>query len=182
MLEKVRFTDYAKGIDVQAYTDGYACDEYASLYLLSAAGHEAQVKAITSALLTGRYIEILSDTPLEVHTRWGGKYKILTSRLPSGLSHQILLSDEFSPSSERRDRLLYIDREEETPTKVYESIKKSCSVPIIPDWSRWLYERLEEEGDLKTLSGTRKVLRLDFDEEYLDHLVSEGVRSGELTF
>lgn len=41
MLEKVRYTDPYGGIGVEAFTDGYAYDDYFRIHLLSAAGCES---------------------------------------------------------------------------------------------------------------------------------------------
>ena len=46
---------------MDAFTDGYAYDDYSCLYLLSVAGRDSNVKAITSALVSGRAVDILSD-------------------------------------------------------------------------------------------------------------------------
>jgi hypothetical protein len=59
VLEKVRYVDYGKTVDVEAYTDGYAYDQYSHLYLMSIAGYEARVKAVTSAFVSGGEIEIM---------------------------------------------------------------------------------------------------------------------------
>ena len=84
MLEKVRYADHANGVEVGAFTDGYAYDEYSCLYLLSAAGRESSVKAITSAVVSGRTIEICSDRVLELGAPFGRHCRILNCRLPDG--------------------------------------------------------------------------------------------------
>ena len=182
MLERVRYTDYYTGIDVQAFTDGYAYDEYSSLYLLSVAGHDSSVKAITSALVSGRRIEILSEDVINVGTEFGQKYRILNTKLPSALLHQIVATEGFFKSSDNRCKLLYIDKEEDIPRVLYEVIKNGYPIPLIPEWSEWLYEKIKEENGSEELSGTKKVLKLDLDEEYLDSMISEGVKSGEIVF
>jgi hypothetical protein len=85
MLEKVGFRDYDSSVDVEAYTDGYAYDEYSCLYLLSVSGRDSSVKAITSAVVSGRTVQILSEPPIEAWTNYGQKFRILSSRLPDSL-------------------------------------------------------------------------------------------------
>jgi len=106
MLERVRYTDYYRGIDVEALTDGYAYDEYSSLYLLSVGGHDGKVKAITSALVSGRRIEILSEDVINVGTGFGQKYRILSTKLPDALLHQIVTAEGFFKPSDRGGPLL----------------------------------------------------------------------------
>ena len=64
----------------------------------------------------------------------------------------------------------------------YEVVRSSYAVPLIPEWSRWLYGKLADVEALGELSGTRTVLTLDADEELLDELISEGVATGEIGF
>jgi hypothetical protein len=64
VLEKVKYSDNWKAVDVEAYTDGYAYDQYSHLYFMSVGGYEARVKAITSALVSGKEIHILGENPL----------------------------------------------------------------------------------------------------------------------
>lgn len=182
MLEKVRYTDHWKGVDVEAYTDGYAYDGYSYLYLMSVGGYEARVKAITSALVSGREIDIIGQNPLALSQDFTQKYRILSTKLESGLLHQVVLAEGFLKSSDKGSKLLYIDKEEHAPEIVYNSIKKNYSVPLILEWSGWLYKKIKQEDCLEELSGTRKVIRLSVSEEELDSFVSEGMKSGEIDF
>jgi len=182
VIEKVRYADYWKEVDVEAYTDGYAYDQYSHLYLMSLAGYEARVKAITSALVSGREIEIMGQNPVRLWQDFSQKYRILSSKLGSGLLHQIVLADVFLKSSDRGPRLLYIDKEEDTSEIIYNAVKRSYSVPLIPEWSGWLHKKMKRENCLEELSGTRKVVRLSVSEEELDSFISEGIKNGEIDF
>jgi hypothetical protein len=181
MLEKVRFRDYSNGIDVEAFTDGYSHDEYSYLYLLSVAGHDSNVKAITSALVSGRSIDIMSEPVIEAGTLYGQKYRIMSTRLPSTLLHQVVASEGFFRSSEGPANLLYVEKDD--PARlVYEAVRSGYPVPVIPEWSDWLYKRLRQEGHVHELQGTKKVLTLTLDEETLDLLISDAVSNGEISF
>ena len=79
-------------------------------------------------------------------------------------------------------KLLYIHKDELAPLIVYDTIKRGCSVPLIPEWSQWLYRKMKEGNVIEELSGTVKVMKLAFDEEELDSMVSEGIRNGEIDF
>jgi len=181
MLEKVRYVDYSNCSDVEAFTDGYSYDDYSCLYLLSVAGRDSSVKAITSALVTGGRVEILADPVVEAWAPYGERYRILSTKLPDAVLHQIVLAAGFFKSQDARQRLLYVD-EQDPAGVVYEAVSRGFPVPMIPDWSEWLYDRLRQEGYLDELRGTRRVLRLRVSEESLDALISEGVRSGEISF
>jgi hypothetical protein len=182
MLEKVRYSDHWNKVDVEAYTDGYAYDQYSYLYLISVAGHEARVKAITSALVSGRQIHIIGENPLSLSQDFTQKYRILSLKLGSCSLHQIVLAGGFFESPGRGSRLIYIDKEEHAPERIYDAIKKCYSVPLVPEWSGWLYEKMKNEDCLEELSGTKKAIRLSVSEEELDSFVSEGIKSGEIDF
>jgi hypothetical protein len=182
MLEKVRYADYMKGVGVEAFTDGYAYDEYSCLYLLSVAGRDSNVKAITSAVVSGRRIQIMSDSVIEAGSSFGEKYRILSAKLPDALLHQVVVAEGFFRPDKERDRLLYVDGAQDTARLVYDAVRDGYPVPLIPEWSEWLYEKLRQENQAQELQGTRKVVRLSVDEESLDTMISEAVRSREIRF
>jgi len=182
MLEKVRYSDPYGGIGVEAFTDGYAYDDYLHLYLLSAAGRDSSVKAITSAVTSGRYVDILSDRVITVNKPYAESYRILSSKPASGFLHQVVLSDRFFNCEPLGNKLIYVPDGDDVAAAVYEAVRSNYAVPLIPEWSQWLYEKMAEQMALEQLSGNRRVLRLSADEELLDDLVSEGVRNGEITF
>ncbi len=150
------------------------------MYLLSLAGNDSSVKAISSAVVSGRTIDILSEEPIYLEKGFGQKYRIFNSRLDSSLLHQLLLADSFF--NLEGDRLLYVGRGEDAPQILYRAVRESCSVPMIPEWSEWLYNKLKRENYLEELRGTRKVLKLSIEERELESIVSEGVKSGEISF
>jgi len=181
MLEKVRFQDYGNGIDVEALTDGYAYDEYSCLYLLSVAGRDSNVKAITSAAVSGRTVEIHSKEIVGLHSPFASHYRILSTKLPGAMLHQAVVEEGFFRSPDKSKNLLYVDGA--NPARlVYEAVRTAYPVPLIPEWSGWLYERLRQEGHVHELQGTKMVLALTLDEEVLDSLVSEAVSNGEISF
>jgi hypothetical protein len=181
MLEKVRFRDYDSGIDIEAFTDGYAYDEYSCVYLLSVSGHDSNVKAVTSALVTGRTVEISSDEPVTIGTSYRGKYRVMSSKLPSMLLHQVVAEEGFFKLQDKSENLLYAG--EGDPVRlVYEAVRTGYPAPLIAEWSGWLYRTLRKEGCVAELKGNKKVLRLSVDEGILDSLISAGVSSGEISF
>jgi hypothetical protein len=182
MLEKVRYRDYQKNIDVSVYTDGYAYDNYSNLYLLSVAGHDAKVKAITSALVSGGDIEIVKKNPIYLSSDFSQKYRILSTKLDSGLLHQIALVDSFFKSYDKGSKLIYVDNERNAPEIIYNTIKNKLASPMIPKWAEWFYKKLKHENCLEDLLGTRKIIKLFVSEEELDSFISEGVKNGEIRF
>ena len=181
MLERVRFRDYDRGVDVEALTDGYAYDEYSCVHLLSVAGHDSNVKAITSAVATGRTVEIMTDPVTETWGSYGQKFRTLTTKLPSGLLHQVVAGEGFFRLPDRPRSLLYVEGEDPAGV-VYEAVRTACPVPLIPEWAEWLYGTLRREGHVQELYGTRKVLKINVGEKVLDSLVSEAVGNGEISF
>ena len=80
MLERVRYEDLERGIGVEAFTDGYAYDDYDRVFLLSAAGRDSSVKAITSAVTTGLSVEVVRDPVLSLTRPYGEAYRLLQGR------------------------------------------------------------------------------------------------------
>ena len=122
MLERVRYVEPTKRVHVEAFTDGYAYDDYSRLYLLSAAGRESNVKAVTAAVINGARVEIVSDDIIAVTKSYGDKYRVLSSRLPSGFLHQVVLSEAFLESENNGSKLIYVGREEDAAKVVYEAV------------------------------------------------------------
>jgi hypothetical protein len=182
MLERVRYLDEQKGIGVDAFTDGYAYDDYHRVYLLSAAGRESNVKAITSAVTCGQQVDIVGRQTVTVTKAYGEKYRVLGTRLPSGMIHQVMLSEGFLETAGANGKLIYVGEGQDVRTAVYEAVRTGFAVPLVPGWSEWLYDRLRESDAVTELAGTRRVVRLSASEDVLDELVSEGVRSGEIRF
>ena len=176
------YADPAAGVHVESLTDGYVHDDHWRVYMLSVAGHDSAVKAITAALVSGRSIDVVSDSTLTLMKPYGEHYRVLSSKLPSAFLHQMVVSERFFDAGEDGQRLIYIGDGEEADAILYEVVRSSYAVPLIPEWSRWLYGKLADVEALGELSGTRTVLTLDADEELLDELISEGVATGEIGF
>ncbi len=182
MLERVRYRDLARGIDVHAFTDGYAYDDYGRVHLLSVAGRDSNVKAVTTALVSGFEVEVISGEWLALRKDYAEQYRVLSARLPSGLVHQLVLSHGFFERDGLPRRLVYAEDEDGIARLVYETVRGSYAVPLIPEWSDWLCERMRREDMLRQLSGTRTVVEISADEERLDELISAGVMNGEIRF
>lgn len=182
MLEKIQMTDYAKNVHIEAYTDGYAYDEYEQIYLLSIVGHDSAVKGISAAVLNNRIFEILKgDDLMRASAPWHYRNRILSSRLPSGMLHQLVISELFF-SREHGSILIYVPEGERVEEIVFNTLKERFAVPALPEWSRWIFKRLKEEEALDELSGNVKVLRLNTSEQQLDEVISEGIRSDKISF
>ncbi len=181
MLQKIRYHDYHKSIHIECYTDAYAYNEYSELFLLSVVGYDSAVKGITSAAVSGREIEIITDYTIRICASKFEKYRILSTKLPSGLLHQIVVAESFL-TQEGMSKIIYVTEEQNTPEVIYRKIHQSYTVPAIPEWSEWLYKKVVENGWVEELEGNIKVLKLDVHEKALDELISEGVKSKEITF
>jgi hypothetical protein len=181
MLQKLRYHDYHKGIHIECYTDGYAYSEYDELYLLSVIGYDSAVKGISSAAVSGREIEILTEYTIRIRASRHEKYRILNAKLPSGLLHQIVVAESFF-TQEGISKIIYMTEGQNMPEVVYQKIQQSYTVPAIPEWAEWLWKKAIEKGWLEELEGTVKVLKLEVHEKPLDELITEGVKSKEITF
>jgi len=181
MLEKVAYVDEVNGNRVEAFTDGYAYDEYRCVCLLSVAGRESNVKAVTSAITGGRPVQVAGAEQTELCAPFDRHYRIKGTKLPGSLLHQVVADEGFYPVAGEGPRLVYAG-DAEPADAVYEAVRSACPVPLIPEWRDWLYRALVEEGYAQELLGNRKVVRLDVDEAGLDALVSEAVKRKEIQF
>jgi hypothetical protein len=181
MLQKLRYHDYYKGIHIECYTDGYAYTEYDELYLLSVVGYDSAVKGITSAAVSGKEIEIIAEYIIRVCASRYEKYRILNTKLSSGLLHQIVAVESFF-TQEGMSKIIYVTEQQDAPEVVFQKIQQSYAVPSIPEWSEWLCKKVIENGYVEELEGTVKVLKLDVHEKALDELISEGLKNKEITF
>ena len=101
-----------KGINIGGYTDGYSCDEYGNLYLISILGPDSAVKGLSSGIVSGKDIEIESeDTWLTLSAMRGEKYSILGTRLESGLLHQIVAMEGIFKMATTSRKLIYAGRD-----------------------------------------------------------------------
>ena len=181
-MDRVKYADYVKRASVETYTDAYCYDEYNTIYLLSVCGQDSVVKAITSALVASKTVEIIDDDKaVDVDTGWNNKYKILTTKLECGQLHQLLLIETFF-NTESEEKLIFVEDRANITETIYNQINKTYPVPLIPNWSKWLYNKIELSGAVEELGGNITVIKLNVAERSLDELISEGVKSGEIGF
>ena len=179
MLEKIRHQDHHKGIRIESYTDGYIYNEYDEFYLISVIGFDSAVKGITSAAVSFKEIEILTETPITLYASRNEKYRILTTKLPSGLLHQIVSCESFF-TEEGTSKIIHIPEGANIPQTIYKKIQQSHTIPLIPQWAEWLHQKIIENELLKELRGNIKAYQLNTHEKQLDQLISEGIKNKEI--
>ena len=125
MLEKISMYDPTKGINVEAYADGYSHDEYGNLYLISILGHDSAAKAISSGIVTLKDVMIYQDDAwMSYSAMRGEKYRIMSARLDSGLLHQIVVIDELL-SQQNKNNLIYVGNSKDINSVIFSVIKKN---------------------------------------------------------
>ncbi len=182
MLQKVMMTDYSRNVHIEAHTDGYAYDQYSLLYLLSIVGQDSAVKGLSAAVVRGMNVRIERENDiLELSAPYYHKNRIMSSRLGSGMLHQIVLSELFF-GREQGPVMVFVPEGEKTEEILFNTIRATFSVPALSQWAGWIYARLKENEAVEELSGTTKVLRLRTSENQLDSIISEGVKHGDIGF
>jgi hypothetical protein len=183
MLEKVKLWDEDRGINVEAYTDGYSYDEEGRIYLLSVAGPDSAVKAIISGLLSSGEVEI-ENLPAELPSLFASydcRYRVMGSKLRCGFLHQIMLVETFfNPQDD--ERLIFVEEGRDFVQVLYEEVSRCFPVPLIPQWSKWIYSKAKGNGVVTELKGNVRVAKLKITEQDLDELISEGVRTRQIRF
>jgi hypothetical protein len=183
MIERISMYDYAKGIDIEAYTDGYSYDEYGYLHLVSILGHDSAVKAISSGIVSQK------DVTIQQGNNWAGyaamygeKYRIFGARLDSRLLHQIVAIDALFNPANNSIGLIYIGASKEITTVIFNTIKKNLSTPLLPEWKDWLIHQIQKEELMKVMQGNVQIVRFSLTEKELDSIISEGIKQRSIRF
>ena len=183
MIENISLYDHAKGIDIEAYTDGYSYDEYGYLHLISILGHDSAVKALSSGIVSLRDITIHQQgTWKSYRAMYGEKYRILSARLDSGLLHQIVALDALFHSVGNSIGLIYIGTNTDITTVIFNTIKKNLGTPILPAWKDWLIRQVQKEEFIQDMHGTVPIVRFSLTEKELDAIISDGIKQGSIRF
>jgi hypothetical protein len=183
MIERISMDDYVKGIEIEAYTDGYSHDAYGYLCLISILGHDSAVKAISAGIVSLRKVTVQRQGIWHSYCAMPGeKYRIMSARLESGLLHQIVALDELFNQAANGRGLIYIGTSRDMNTVIFNAIKKNLGTPLLPEWNDWLIRQIREEDSLELMQGTVPVVRLSVGERQLDSIISEGIKQGAIRF
>ncbi len=185
MLDQVIFEDYWKGIKVSAYTDGYAYDpENDSLVFISLAGTDQAVKAISSAIIGCRTVSIRrkGNEDIAVNGHPASHFRVLSTKLPCGSVHQLVVDTRFFGSEDSQSRLVIIPRSDDVSRVVYSQVLAPLASPLIPEWAAWICKKLTNLDLMRQMDGSLTVVEVSADETTVDEIVSEGVRSGRISF
>ena len=185
MLQKISIYEPTKGIDIEAYTDGYSYDEYGNIYLLSLLGPDSAVKGISSGIVSLKEITIEgNDAGESLSSMRGEKYRILSARLESGLLHQIVVMDAIFKSAENGSsrKLIYVGQSDDIRDRIFSEIRNSFGTPILSGWKNWLLKQVHNENLVEVMEGNVRLARLSLNEKQLDSIVSSGVAQHSIKF
>ena len=158
------------------------CDAIAlhekEILLLSVAGSETAVKALTAGLRSSgkdqkrieytAHLGSLNETNL---TKCPDGYRVYRTKLDFGLWHVLCLS--------KRDGFMPVVSDE-TVWQLLQS--QRFTTPIVRDWIPWLRQEMKQRKVIVQLtqSGCQAGL-MEGDNEALDNMTSDGIRKGHLT-
>jgi hypothetical protein len=183
MIERISLHDYARGIAIEAFTDGYSYDEYGYLCLMSILGHDSAVKAISAGIVSLKEVTIQQKRTWASYSGMPGeKYRIMSTRLASGLLHQIVAIDSLLTQANNKRGLIYVGTSEDINRVVFNKVKKDFGTPLLPEWKDQLIRQFETEELIDLMQGNVRTVRLTLTEKQLDSIISEGVRQRSLRF
>jgi len=185
MLDTVVFEEYWRNIKVSAYTDLYAYDpENEALLFISLAGNEQAVKAISSAIIAGKTISISreGEDELLLNSRPTSRHRIMSTKLAGGPLHQIVADARFYVTTESDSRLVAIPPDKSLHEAIYTQVLAPLASPMIPAWAEWLSERLKDTDRIREMEGTLRVVEVVADEQIIDEIISEGIRTAQINF
>jgi hypothetical protein len=183
MLDQIVFETYGREIKVSAYTDWYAYDpEDDSLLFISLAGTEQAVKAISSAIIGYRTVSIRSEgnTEIRVHGNALAHFRVFSTKLP-GAVQQLMVDTRFFGSS-TMEHFVVIPQGEDLSRVLYSQVLSHLASPVIPEWSPWICRMLKRLELMREMAGTLRVVEVWVDEATVDKIISEGVRTGQISF
>lgn len=183
MIEIISLYDHIKGIDIEAYTDGYSYDEYGYLHLISILGHDSAVKALSSGIVSLREVTIQQQgTWKSYRAMYEEKYRIVSPRLDSGLLHQIVGLDALFHSAGNSIGLIYIGTNTDITIILFNTIKKHLGTPLLPEWKDWLIRQVQKEELIQDMLGTVPIVRFSLTEKELDSIISEEIKQKSIRF
>jgi len=184
MLHQVIFDDYWRRIKVAAYTDLYAYDpEDASLLFISIAGTDQAVKAISSAIIGCKTVIVRTEPDIEtlVNGHPTSRYRVFSTKLPNGAIHQLVADTGFFGNDETGEKLVLIPEQRDVASVVHAQVLAGLASPIIPEWSAWICAQLMEMDRMREMEGTLRVAQISANEEIVDEIVSQGLRTGRIS-
>jgi hypothetical protein len=182
MLDQIVFETYGREIKVSAYTDWYAYDpEDDSVLFISLAGAEQAVKAISSAIIGYRTVSIRSErnTEIRVHGNVLDHFRVFSAKLP-GAVHQLMVDTRFFGSG-TMEHFVVIPQGEELSKVLYAQVLSHLASPIVSEWSPWICRMLKRLELMREMAGTLRVVEVWVDEATVDKIISEGVRTGQIS-
>jgi len=183
MLDNVVFEEYWRNSKVSAYTDVYAYDpEDGALLFISLAGNEQVVKAISSAIIACKTVSVEREGQPEhlLHGHPASRYRIMSTKLAGGPLHQIVADARFYLKPENDSRLVIIPAETPKHAAIYDQVFVNLASPLIPAWSQWLCDQLEQTDRLREVAGRQRVVEVAVDDRTVDEIVSKGIRMGQI--
>ncbi len=183
MLDQVVFQEYWGGIKVSAYTDRYAYDPSDdSMLLISLAGAEQAVKAVSSALISHRIVSVncRSNGEIQLHGSPAAHFRVFSTKLPSGNVHQLVADTRFF-GNDTQEHCIIIPQGEDLSTVVHSQVLSHLASPLIPEWAEWICTQLKERGLIQEMAGTLRAAKVRIDEPVVDEIISEGIRTGRMS-
>lgn len=161
------------------YSDAFTADpDTEMLFFASLFGRSGLVKAIGAAILEGRLV-YFGRAP--VRRVSGHPYRTITQGLAHGVSHKILLCEEYFTGTSARI-IVGEDRQ-----RAFEFLDSVVSTPLKEEWADALWNRVFEPKQIVGFGAIQDrelnpvyLINLESTVEEIDQLVLEGIRAGEL--
>ncbi len=185
MLDIVVFEESWRNIKVSAYTDLYAYDpEDGAALFISLAGNEQAVKAISSAIIACKTFTVRHEGQPEhlLNGHPASRYRIMSTKLARGSLHQIVADSRFWANSNTESRLVIVPEDKQPHEAIYSQVLAPLASPVIPGWTQWVCDRLQQADRLREMAGTLRAVEIVADERTIDEIVSEGIRMGQINF
>lgn len=146
---------------------------------LSMVGFKTANRALWAALMEKRNALQIGH---QTFRRLDGKYVHDEKPLPEiAMSHMILLHSQASVTESQPDKPFYIVGKDENHFRFYALLNRALALPLLPEWTDYLWEQGREEMFIKTLVGQgAEGFIVEPDAEFWSECVTDGIKEGNL--
>jgi hypothetical protein len=171
---------------IRAYCSDLIVDphDFETVYFISVCGYQATVKGIFANLLENYGISIEIEGSEFYLMRASLGYKVQVKKLPSGLTHGVLLPKlALAANHEERENSFYIftQNQKEVLSLFFRHLDEKTEIPLHSSWDHWLWKLFQDQDrwllELKTLAGTYQGYAFGFNPKELHDLVSQAIRN-----
>jgi len=172
----------AQGIHV--YCSNLIVDprEHEIVYVMSITGYQTAVKGIIANFLEHNTIYIKMNPREYYLTRSYLNYTFHSKKLPSGLLDAVIFPKLALPNNDEQQNSFFMitNNGNDIQKLFFRHLDNKTDIPLHPSWDSWLWNTFKEQDSwlykLKTLTGTLKGFKVQFNPYQLQNLIANAIQ------